>query len=160
MNCSEPPSPGQLQQQRQTNLPRLLLQATRALNERIIKALHQQGHINLRSAHSALLTNLDVEGTRLTVLAQRADMTKQAMAELLTDLEHKGYVRRRPDPSDGRAKCIYFTELGLQALQDALAITDEIEVEFGLMLGQQGVEQLRAMFIQTIEQSRHSETPI
>ena len=43
----------------------------------------------------------DDTGTTVSLLAERARMTKQAMAELVRHLEAHGYVRRVPDPTDG-----------------------------------------------------------
>lgn len=152
-DIQQQPEPQQLKQRRQTNLPHLLLQATHVLNDRLIRELHRRGHTDLRNAHSALLANLDIEGTRLTVLAERAGMTKQAMAELLLDLEQKGYVERRPDPTDGRAKSVYFTQIGRQALRDALDIAGEIEAEFSAVLGKDGVQLLRLALTRTLTQA-------
>lgn len=56
-----------------------------------------------RPAHSAVLANIDREGTRPSDLAARANMTPQAMGELIDDLEGLGYVRRTPHPKDRRA---------------------------------------------------------
>jgi DNA-binding MarR family transcriptional regulator len=141
----------QLEHWRKANFPQLLLRATRALSDRITNEMYKRGHKQLRSAHSALLANLDIEGTCLTELAERAGMTKQAMGELLIDLEHKGYVERRPDPIDRRAKRIYFTEMGRQGLLDAWTIMQEVEAEFQAVLGVQGFQLLRTALIMTLE---------
>lgn len=49
---------------------------------------------------------LDDAGTTVSVLAERAQITKQSMAELVRHLEVHGYVERVPDPKDGRAKLV------------------------------------------------------
>lgn len=141
----------QLEHWQQVNLPHLLLLATRAVNDRITTEMHKRGHKQLRSAHSALLANLDIEGTCLTKLAERAGITKQAMGELVMDLEHKGYVERQPDPIDRRAKRIYFTEIGRRGLLDAWTILQEVEAEFRAVLGAQGFQFLRTALIMTLE---------
>ena len=59
-----------------------------------------------------VLQYLDDAGTRVSVLAERAQITKQSMAELVAHLERHGYVERVPDPADGRAKLVRATDRG------------------------------------------------
>lgn len=65
------------------------------------------------AAQVHITRHLDVGGTRLTELAQRAGMTKQAMGTLVTQCEAWGMVRREDDPTDARARRVVFTETGL-----------------------------------------------
>lgn len=64
------------------------------------------------AAHVHITRHLAVEGARLTDLALRAGMTKQAMGTLVDQCEAWGMVRREPDPQDARARIICFTETG------------------------------------------------
>ncbi len=76
------------------------------------------------AAHTHITRHLELQGTRLTDLATRAGMTKQAMAALVTQCEAWGMVERQADPADARAKRILFTSAGLawvQAYRDAVA---------------------------------------
>ena len=84
--------------------------------------LAERGQIG--AAHIHITRHLDLEGSRLTELAQRAGMTKQAMGTLVTQCEAWGMVDRVGDPADARARCIKFTATGLawlSAYQDAVA---------------------------------------
>jgi DNA-binding MarR family transcriptional regulator len=101
-------------------------EAVRIFEARIVERLHEAGRTELSVAHINLTRNLDERGTRLTELARRASMTKQSMSELVDQVERTGLIARRPDPTDGRAKLICFTDDGLvwleafhQALNDA-----------------------------------------
>ena len=58
------------------------------------------------------MPHIPASGIRLTELAARAGMTKQAMAELVAEIERRGYIRRTTDPADRRAKIIEFTDEG------------------------------------------------
>jgi DNA-binding MarR family transcriptional regulator len=109
--------------------------------DRIRQSLHQRGH-RLQSAHTKVLVHLDMEGTRLTDLAQRAGISKQAMGKLVDEMESLGYVCRDPH-SDGRAKTIQFTQDGLRLLQDSSAIVDESWQYYAQHFGAQRLEKFR-----------------
>ncbi len=72
---------------RPTNLAVLLREAFVALNDRVIARLADRGHGAVRPAHGAVFQYLDDTGTTVSQLAERAQMTKQAMAELVRHLE-------------------------------------------------------------------------
>ncbi|GIH97890.1 MarR family winged helix-turn-helix transcriptional regulator [Planobispora siamensis] len=93
----------------------------------------------LRPAHSAVFFHMEHEGIRLSRLAEKAQMTPQAMGELIDDLQELGYLRRVPDPADRRAKLIVFTEEGDRALTKEYAVIDEIERRLADMLGEDGL---------------------
>ncbi len=128
---------------REQHIGRLLLQAQRAYNARAIAKLHELGHRGLTLAHTALLPHLDLEGTRITTLAERAGMTKQGMGQLVSELERQGYVQRATDPTDARAILVRFTDAGWQFLRDANSVKRELEAEYGGVLGPDRLDDLR-----------------
>ncbi len=134
----------QVRELREQHFGRLLLQAQRAFNARAIAKLHERGHHGLTLAHTALLPYLDLEGTRITTLAERAGMTKQGMGQLVSDLERQGYVCREVDPTDARAVLVRFTDAGWQLLRDAHAVKREMEAEYAGVLGRERLDELRA----------------
>ena len=136
---------------RQQNIGRLFQRAARAYSELAMEKAAIAGHDGLTVYHTALISNLDVEGTRITTLAERAGMTKQAMGQLVNELETRGYVRREPDPDDKRAALIKFTDLGWQFLQDAFEIKKEIEAEYAVILGDEGMQSLRQLLEQLLD---------
>jgi DNA-binding MarR family transcriptional regulator len=88
---------------------------------------------------------LDDGGTRVSVLAERAQITKQSMAELVAHLEQLGYVERAPDPSDQRAKLVRATPRGKQLYAIAREVVAEIEAEWTRRLGEAKMRQLREL---------------
>ncbi len=130
---------------RQQNIGRLFQRAARAYSELAFDKLHARGHDGLSVYHTALISNLDVDGTRIGTLAERAGITKQAMGQLVKDLEARGYIRREPDPEDKRASIIQFTDLGWTFLQDAYEVKLEIEAEYAAILGDAGMTTLRGL---------------
>ena len=104
--------------ERSLNLVSLLRETFVALNDLVVIRLAERGHGGVRPSHGAVFQYLDDTGTTVSVLAERAQMTKQAMAELVGHLETHGYVVRVPDPSDRRAKLVQPTERGPDSERD------------------------------------------
>jgi DNA-binding MarR family transcriptional regulator len=129
---------------RPANLVVALRGAFTALNDLVIPHLVRQGFTDLRPAHAAVFQYLDDTGTTVSVLAKRAHMTKQAMAELVLHLEEHEYVARRPDPADRRAKLVLPTDRGLRVVRAAQALVPEIEHRVATVLGEDRLRQLRA----------------
>jgi DNA-binding MarR family transcriptional regulator len=134
-----------IQLARQHHIGRLLLRASRSFSERAILRFQARGYPGLGTAHVALLPYIELTGTRITTLAERAGLTKQAVGQLVQELERLGYVTRQADPRDGRAILVTFTETGRQLLRDGLAIIQEIEEEDTKILGEEGVRDLHTL---------------
>jgi MarR family transcriptional regulator, temperature-dependent positive regulator of motility len=101
------------------------------------------GYGDVRPAHYAVFRYLEPEGSRVTELAEAARITKQSMGELVVYLERRGYVERRPDPRDGRAKIVVLTEAGLRWIEAAVERVGEIEDALAeRMGGQERLEEL------------------
>lgn len=87
------------------------------------------------SAHLHLLQHLPTEGCRLTTLARTVGMTKQAMATAVNQCMAWGLVETRPDPDDGRARCITYTPLGMTWLQVYRDAVTQAQAEFREAVG-------------------------
>jgi DNA-binding MarR family transcriptional regulator len=121
----------------------LLREAYVALNQKALVRLAERGHGVIRPAHAAVFEYIDDKGTQVARLAERAQVTKQAMAELVAHLERHGYVTRAPDPADRRAKLVTPTPQG-QAVFDLMReLVPEIEREIGELLGPRRAASLR-----------------
>lgn len=117
----------------------LLRTAYNALSARIFASVVSDTDFDdLRPSHGNAMEQLEIEdGLRLTDLAARAGITVQSMGELVDDLEVKGYVERRPDPDDRRAKRIYLTDRGLKNTRVAKRATADVENYLAELLGEQ-----------------------
>jgi len=133
----------QIEQLRGRHVGRLLLRAHRAFNARATQKLRQRGYDRLTLAHVNLLPHLDLEGTRITTLAERAGITKQGVGQFVADLERQGYLVRESDPDDRRAALVRFSDAGRRLLRDAVAVTSELEVEYAAALGNRRLASLR-----------------
>ena len=122
----------------------LLAEVKDAISDELYARLHEMGHGGIRPAHGCVFGFIDRGGgVRLTALADRSGLTKQAVGEAVADLERLGYVERVPDPSDGRAKIIRLTERGGQAAAAAEEIFADIERRFAAEVGDDRFEEFR-----------------
>ncbi len=129
----------------QPHLGRLLLEAHRVLAEELVEGLAERGYPDVRAGHAAVFMNLDRRtGTRLTELARRARMSKQGMMLLVDDLESRGYVRRVPDPEDGRAKVVRLTARGRRYVAEARRALQAVEGRARRSIGDRRYELLRS----------------
>jgi DNA-binding MarR family transcriptional regulator len=129
---------------------RLLL----AVQEELFDTLARQGFPDLRPLHGAVLAYLDTEGTRATDIARRSGQHKQVVGKVLDELEALGYVTRRPDPCDRRAKLVVPTERGLDQMVRADAIMAAIEQRHAERVGCDAFGEFKRLFERIVEDQR------
>ena len=127
------------------NLGLLLREPYRIGNQELHRRIAERGHAAIRAPHGNVFAFLDHDGTRVSELAVRAQITKQSMAELVAHLEQHGYVERIPDPADGRAKLVRATTRGSAVYAIARDVIAEIEREWTAELGATKMRQLRKL---------------
>lgn len=91
--------------------------------------MHERGFAGIRLVHIALIRNVDENGTRISEIARRAGMTKQATGQLVAEFVELGYIKLVPDPDDGRAKIARYTAKGkrlLAGIVDAIEATETV----------------------------------
>ena len=126
----------------QIPLPGLFSICREAVEQELFSRLSEAGYPELRPTHGCVFGTIGNGGDRLTVLAERARMTKQAVGDVVSELESLGYVERVPDPNDGRAKIIRLTDRGQSSWELGYKIFDEIERGWE---ERYGAERVRAM---------------
>ena len=129
----------------QVNLGILLREPFRIGTAQLHQRLAERGHPDVRPPHGNVFQFLDDAGTRVSVLAERAQITKQSMAELVVHLERHGYVERVPDPGDRRAKLVRATPRGRQVYAIAREFVAELEAEWTGRLGRKKMRALREL---------------
>lgn len=139
-----------------SDLGRLLLRAHRDFGARALAQLRARGVADLGLAHTALLATLDPAGggTSVTLLAERAAMTKQAIGELAIDLERGGYVTRAPDPADRRATIVTITAAGRRALRAALEAKRAVEADYAAAIGARRLAALHEALVLLVDRPR------
>jgi DNA-binding MarR family transcriptional regulator len=125
------------------NIGLLLYIPYRAMEARIFTELAAQGYDDFTPAQARIFQRIDEGGTRLTELAERAQVTKQTAGFLVDQLERAGYVERVLDPRDARARLVRIAERGAKALPAAAAVVADIEAEWTAYLGDERMARLR-----------------
>jgi len=118
------------------NLPRLLREFSRDYERRIWHRLTARGHPDIRPAHSQVFANLGLGSVRVSELAQRAQVTQQAMGKMLKELERMGYVARDVDSADKRAREIRLTQRGVELARDSLEVVNEVRQHYDEKVGE------------------------
>lgn len=142
MSTRAPDTPARRQPE---NLGVLLREPFLAVSEQLHEYFAERGHPDVRPPHGNVFQFLDDGGTRVSVLAERAQVTKQSMAELVAHLERHGYVERTPDPGDRRAKLVRATPRGAELYTLARRFVTETEAEWERRLGKVKLRQLRQL---------------
>jgi DNA-binding MarR family transcriptional regulator len=133
----------------------LLFIPYRHMENRILRAIRDAGFDDVTLAQARVFQRIAPGGSRLTDLAEQAQMTKQSVAGLVEELERMRYVRRVPDPNDRRARLIQIDKRGRQAARTAQVAHDEIQAEWRSHLGARRFTQLR----ETLEDLRDITDP-
>jgi DNA-binding MarR family transcriptional regulator len=124
------------------DLATLMFVSYRAMDERVRLAMREAGY-DVTVAQSRLAQRIAEEGTRLTELADRAQVTKQTASLLVAALEREGLVERVPDPADGRARLIRLSARGQEAAERAKQVVLGVEREWTEHLGPELSDRLR-----------------
>lgn len=127
---------------RSHNPGRLLNNALRRFEDRVLDLLAESGYPQARRTHVNLTRHLDLEGTRITELARRAAMTNAAMTELIDQCVQLGWVRRESDPADKRVRIVSFTSRGLQWLDAFGRAVQQAQQEMDEVIGQTRLQML------------------
>lgn len=125
------------------NLGLLLFIPYRAMEDRVFAAMAEAGFGDVTPAQARVFQRIAPGGSRLTDLAEQAQITKQSAGFLVDQLERAGYVERVPDPTDARARLVRVSERGALAIPIAAAEVARVEAEWEAHLGKQRTRQLR-----------------
>lgn len=135
---------GQQQNSGRINTIALLGRAYSQLGFQIVDGVVGAGFPQ-KPRHSAVFAQIRPEGSRLSDLARGANMTPQSMGEIIDELEELGYVERRPDPSDRRAKLVTLTARGRECVAAGEQTVLGLESDIDAVLGADAHAELRSM---------------
>ena len=122
----------------------LLLGAARAVVDGVDAGVRARGFADLRPAHGFAFTLLSGGGATIVELAQHLGVSKQAAGQMVDDLVAKGYVERRPHPTDARARLVVLTDRGWACTRAADAAAEETLRPWAEQMGERRLNELRA----------------
>jgi DNA-binding MarR family transcriptional regulator len=141
----------ELDRRKRESVGQLLFKCARLWNEAALARVRAQpGAPAVRASHTALFPHIDLDGIRLTDIASRAGVTKQAVGQTIDDLERMGIVERLSDPKDGRAKLVRFSARGRRGLLHGLGVLREIEAELASKIGRSRMRALHELLARTL----------
>lgn len=129
------------------NIGLLLFFPYRALESRVYAALAREGFDDITTAQMKVVQRVAEGGSRLTDLAEQAQVTKQTAGFLVDQLERAGWVERVPDPTDGRARLVRLTARARSAIPVADRAIAEVTREWEEHLGPRAMQQLRRSLV-------------
>jgi DNA-binding MarR family transcriptional regulator len=138
-------------------LPLRLLAAFKLIIDELHAELARQGHADTRPMHGFVFQAIGPGGTTAVELGRRLGISKQAAGKTIGNLERLGYVRRGPDPRDGRQKVVMLTDRGYDMLAQSARIFEEIKARWASQLGE---TRLRAFEADLLELTRDAGFPL
>lgn len=139
--------------ERGTPLGSLFTAAGQRLSAELDASLRNAGFADLRSAHAPIFMAIDPAGSRVTELAERARMTKQAAGELIRYLTGRGYLTSSVDPDDRRARRVELTERGWEAMDVGEHVIGDFERWLDDAIGADQVDLLRQVLTRIADTS-------
>lgn len=121
----------------------LMFIGARHIETRVMEAVVAAGFDDITLAQARVAARIGPDGTRLTALAEQAQVTKQTAGQMVDQLERAGYVERVPDPADARAKLVRFAARGRAVLVVAREVEQAVLQEWRAHLGSERMEALQ-----------------
>ena len=121
-----------------------VLRLATQLVDGIQDGLAQRGFDDVRPAHGFAFARLSESPATTAQLAAHLGITKQAASQVVQHLEALGYLKRVPDPADGRARLLVLTARGHACTVAARQAATETVASWERELGPGRHEQLRS----------------
>lgn len=112
-----------------------LLRAYYWFDEALQEGLRHKGWGNVTRSQSLILTNIAFGVRRASQLARNLGITRQAISQMLAEMERNGLVQSMSDPTDGRAQIVNFSEKSQSIRDDAMELLRKIETELADRIG-------------------------
>ncbi|UTV56004.1 MarR family winged helix-turn-helix transcriptional regulator [Burkholderia arboris] len=115
-------------------------------------ALADAGFGDIRPLHSSVFAFTPEQGIRVSELTKLAHVRKQSITEAVEELEKLGYVERRPDPDDRRARLVHLTARGRMIRPIAVATGERVERHWAHLIGDAEMATLERSLLKLVQQ--------
>lgn len=109
----------------------------------VLQDLHAAGFTDIRPVHTDMLRAVDLDGTRLTDVAARCNIAKQAAGQLAKELVALGYVTLATGPRDTRVRLVLFTDRGIDLIEHMGTIFAHVDGRLADMVGGDAFDRFR-----------------
>ena len=120
---------------RRRSLGRHLYTLYRIYDSRVLAGMHAAGFTDIRPVHTDIVRSVEVGGSRVTDIATRCNITKQAAGQVIKELISLGYVRQMTDREDTRVRMVVFTQRGMNLIVHLGGIFKRIDDELADIIG-------------------------
>jgi DNA-binding MarR family transcriptional regulator len=117
-------------------------------------ALEDAGFDDIRPTHANVFTFVGPEGIQVAELTRLAHVRKQSMTQAVEELERLGYVERRPDPRDRRARLVFLTDRGRRVRPVTMEAGRKVQAEWAALVGAEELGALEASLANLLEHVR------
>lgn len=132
----------------------LLRMAWTRFRRHMFESVRAAGYDDLQPVHVNLFRYPTIAGLRPGQLAEEAGLSKQAINDLLRQLEAMGYITLEPDPADRRARRIVLTPRGGELMECVRAAAYRIAEDWARAVGEERFEAVRRTLLDYIEAER------
>jgi DNA-binding MarR family transcriptional regulator len=137
--------------ERRRSLGRHLYTLYRIYDSRVLAGLHSAGFTDIRPVHTDIVRSVDVGGSRVTDVASRCNITKQAAGQVIKELVSLGYVSQMTDRKDTRVRMVIFTAKGMDLIVHLGGIFKRIDSKLAAVIGIKELATFRSQVDQMIE---------
>jgi DNA-binding MarR family transcriptional regulator len=116
-----------------------------AARAHIVEELRAAGFSDLQPAHLAVFQYPGPHGKSPGEIARGAHASKQAVNNLLAQLEQSGYLRRQVNPGNRRERVVELTSRGHAAIAAMRAAVEDLEQRWRVELGAAEFDRLREL---------------
>ena len=121
----------------QQELGQIIMMLHEDFQHRLTADLQRRGIAGIRARHRAVFLHLGSFGPSRSVdLAEAAGIRPQSMMKIIHELEASGWLERRPDPADSRAKLVDFTAQGRSFITELTRSTEAVWDQYASQLGE------------------------
>jgi DNA-binding MarR family transcriptional regulator len=167
MNIATDPIATDVAQRYRDNFPRQLLAIALHMQSQTMRTLiEERNHRGLKISFEPYISLVAEGGARLSDIADCLGITRQAANQTANQIEQAGYISRRTDPEDKRAKRIELTAQGRRLRDDGLDVIRQLQRDFQSVIGSTALNQtldnlyaLASELVSPIGAPSHQENP-
>lgn len=136
----------------------LLRLGWQSFRKKIFERVREAGFDDLQPVEVQLFRYPTIANLRPGQLAEEAGLSKQAVNDLLRQLDRKGYLVLKPDETDGRARLISLTPRGAELMELVRSASQEVMADWNEIIGRKRLNDLRLALIDILEAERAGQT--